>query len=258
MTDPVTEPVDETVPPRSTFAERHAVLALGYGGREDPPDPADVLAMPIVLHISKADPPMRSDLLAAAAIATVRICLDERAGPGGAWDEPFRAWTSARIRKVARRARGAQWEAALDVDGVTAEVGSAQARALVPGRVGDLDSRIKKLQIGGTDLEHDDPGPPRPAVPVLWIDRSLDMTVGKAAAQVAHASMLLAAAMSVEQAKAWAEQGFECSVRDADPAQWANARALVDGDGGGAVAVRDAGFTEVAPGSMTVIALASP
>ena len=239
------------------FAARHAVLAAGYGNRPDPADPAQVLAMPIVLHIPKADPPARSALLAAAASATVALCLDERVGPDadgtpGPWQHALREWTDARIRKVSRRARGAQWLAAQDVDGVTVDVDGAQARALVPGPVGDLDPRIRKLQIGGTDLEHDEPGPVPDGVPTLWVNGALGMTVGKAAAQVGHAAMILAGAMSAERALAWAADDFRCAVRDADPATWA----ALGGDvaGGRAIAVRDAGFTEVAPGSMTVIA----
>lgn len=242
--------------PLSTLAQRHAVLALGYGGRTDPPDPADVLAMPVVLHIPKIDPPARSRLLEAAASAAVALCLDERVGPGGAWEDQFLAWTGARIRKVARRARGAQWDAAQEVPGITIDVGGAQARALVPGRVGDLDSRIKRLQIGGTDLEPDDAGPALDGVPVFWVDPALKMTVGKAAAQVGHASMLLAGAMTEQQCAHWAAAGFVCSVREADEAQWRRAR--TSAESGLAVAVRDAGFTEVAPGSMTVIAALEP
>ncbi|KJF20005.1 peptidyl-tRNA hydrolase [Rhodococcus sp. AD45-ID] len=243
--------------PDALWRARHAVLAAGYGGRPDPADPAQVLAMPMVLHIPKADPPLRSSLLEAAASAAVALCLDERVGLAedgepGPWRGNFTAWVSGRIRKVSRRARGAQWLAAQDVAGITVEVGGAQARALVPGPVGELDPRIKKMQIGGTDLEHDNPGPPIPGLPVLWIDPALEMTVGKASAQVGHASMLLAAAMSDEEAWRWAQTGFRCSVRDADPAQWADAVARLSSD---AVAVRDAGYTEVAPGSMTVIAV---
>ncbi|MBY4380304.1 peptidyl-tRNA hydrolase [Rhodococcus fascians] len=236
----------------NTFASRHAELARGYGGAEDPEDPSEVLAMPMVLHIPKADPPVRNDLLEAAARAVVALCLDPRVGVDASWHEPFVAWTSARIRKVARRARGAQWTAAQEVPGVTVEVGNASARAFVPGRVGDLDPRIKRLQIGGTDVPAEEESPPS-AGPVLWIDASLSMTVGKAAAQVGHASMLLAGAMSLDDCRAWADSGFACSVRSADPEQWTHA--LDEVRAGRAVAVRDAGFTEVAPGSTTVIAV---
>lgn len=237
------------------FRARHAELALGYGGSGDPDDPAQVQAMQMVLHIRKADPPRRSAVLEAAAAAVVALCLDPRVGPEGEWEPRYLAWKRSRIRKVARRARGAQWTAGGEVDGVTVESGGAQARALVPGPVGDIDPRIRKLQIGGTDLEHDDPGEPDPELPVLWVNSALEMTVGKAAAQVGHASMLLAGALTVEQAFAWAERGFRCAVRDAGPRQWARACALVNEAAPGVAAVRDAGFTEVAPGSMTIIAV---
>ncbi|OZD09138.1 peptidyl-tRNA hydrolase [Rhodococcus sp. 06-235-1A] len=250
--DVATETAAEELSPDNTFAARHAVLARGYGGAEDPADPADVLAMPLVLHIPKAEPPLRSELLEAAARATVALCLDPRVGTGAPWHDGFVDWASARIRKVARRARGTQWTAAQDVPGVTVDVGGASARALVPGRVGDLDPRIKRLQIGGTDVPSDEAPAPL-AGPVLWVDASLSMTVGKAAAQVGHASMLLAGAMSVQECREWGSSGYRCSVRPADPAQWA--RALDEVRGGRAVAVRDAGFTEVAPGSTTVIAV---
>jgi peptidyl-tRNA hydrolase len=58
--------------------------------------------------------------------------------------------------------------------------------------------------------------------------------------------------MSVEAAKHWADTGYRCAVRDADAVRWTALRELESA--GHAVAVRDAGFTEVAPGSVTVIA----
>lgn len=238
------------------------MLTRGYGHRPDPDDPSAVLAMPIVLHIPKQDPPRRSALLEAAATATIALCLDPRVGPDtdghpGPWQGAYLAWNDARIRKVSRRARGAQWRAAQDVDGITVDYDGAQARALVPGPVGDLDPRISRLQIGGTDLPHDDPAEPAPGVPVLWIDAALDMTVGKAAAQVGHAAMLLAGVLDEHAARAWAANGYRCAVRDADPERWQELRTRAFSGGTGRIAaVRDAGFTEVAPGSVTVIAVA--
>lgn len=235
------------------FVVRHEELALGYGGRGDPDDPAQVQAMQMVLHVPKADPPPRSALLEAAAAAAVALCLDDRVGPGGVWESRYLDWKRSRIRKVARRARGAQWLAANDVEGVTVTVDGAQARALVPGPVGDIDPRIRRLQIGGTDLEPDDPGPADPELPVLWVNSALGMTLGKSAAQVGHASMLLAAALTPQAAYRWSQRGFRCAVRESRSDQWAALVAEVNR--GTAVAVRDAGFTEVAPGSMTVIAV---
>lgn len=246
--------VDETAAPTAGFVALHAELARGYGHAPDPDDPARVQAMQLVLHLPKADPPPRSELLAAAASAAVALCLDERSAPGGPWEAGYLAWKRARIRKVARRARGAQWRAAQEVPGVTVESGVAQARALVPGPVGAVDPRIRRLQIGGTDLAADDPAPPAPELPVLWVNAALGMTVGKAAAQVGHASMLLAGALPLDAAARWARAGFRCAVREAGPARWREL--LAEADGGRAVAVRDAGYTEVAPGSVTVLAVA--
>ncbi|MGW4633320.1 peptidyl-tRNA hydrolase [Nocardia sp. NPDC004415] len=242
-----------TVDAPDTFAALHAELARGYGGAGDPADPALVQAMQMVLHIPKTDPPARSALLAAAAASALAVCLDPRSGPDGEWESRYLAWKRSRIRKVARRARGAQWVAAGEVDGVTVEVDGAQARAFVPGPVGEIDPRVRRLQIGGTDLEHDEPGPADPTLPVLWVNAALEMSVGKAAAQVGHASMLLAGALPLDTVEDWAARELRCAVRDADPERWARLTAEVAA--GRAVAVRDAGFTEVAPGSMTVIAV---
>lgn len=235
------------------FAARHAELARGYGGSGDPDDPDLVQAMQMVLHIPKQDPPLRSALLAAAASAAVAVCLDPRVGPDGEWEERYLAWKRSRIRKVARRARGAHWLTAQEVDGITVEHDGAQARAFVPGPVGAIDPRIRRLQIGGTELPPDELDSIDTRYPVLWVQAELGMTVGKAAAQVGHASMLLAGAMPLGQAYSWAAQGFRCTVAEAGPEPWAELAGRVHD--GTAVAVRDAGFTEVAPGSMTVIAV---
>lgn len=258
MTDASPDPDAPDTEPESTLAQRHTLLVDGtsaagsYGTRVDPDDPADVRAMPMVLRIPKIDPPARSDLLAAAAEATLRLCLDPRVAAGGSWHEEYASWLGARIRKVSRRARGAQWEAVQDLDGVTVEVNGACVRAFVPGRVGDLDPRLRRLQVGGTDLPEDRPGPHRDDAVRLWVNGALGMTVGKAAAQVGHAVMLAAGAMSTDRLIRWQDCGWATSVRTADRAHWASAQAR--SGRGEAIGVRDAGFTEVAPGSMTVIA----
>src|SRR5262249_11090564 len=82
----------------------------------------------------KAEPPGRTPLLEAAATAAVALCLDERAQPGGEWHDAVHAWVSGHIRKVARRARGAHWQAAPQFPRVTGTVGGAQVPAWVPGR----------------------------------------------------------------------------------------------------------------------------
>lgn len=236
---------------------------VGYvGGGEDPEDPADVLAMQMVLQIEKAYPPSRHGLLVAAARAAVLLCLDDRGGPEGPWAPGLDEWCDARIRKIARRARGKPWRDVQGLWGVTAEHDGCSARAFVPGRVGDVDQRIRKLQIGGTDVDGDLPAedPVDDASGMdglcLWLNPDLEMSVGKAAAQVGHASMLGVALFDVADAEAWYGSGCPLDVRLADGARWSALCAAAEI--GAAAAVRDAGFTEVAPGSMTVIAERAP
>lgn len=227
---------------------------VGYvGGGDDPEDRDDVLAMQMVLHIEKAQPPDRRALLIAAARAAVLVCLDERAEVDGPWAPGLDAWCDARIRKIARRARGKHWDDVQGLWGITAECSGAQARAFVPGRVGDVDRRIGRLQIGGTDVDGALPSE-GPAGEVdglcLWLNPDLEMSVGKTAAQVGHASMLGVALFSLEQAGGWHDAGCPLDVRLADAERWAGLIAAA----GTTAAVRDAGFTEIAPGSVTVIA----
>lgn len=234
-------------------AHRFLIESLSAPGRggEDPDDPQTVQAMQIALHVPKPERPERSELLTAAAQAVVAVCLDPRAGQrDSAWHDALGQWYGHRIRKIARRARGAGWDNVQALPGCTATVGDASARAFIPSAVADVPHLISKLQIRGTELPIDDPGEPDPAIPLIAIDAELGMTAGKAAAQAGHGSMLLAAAMSEDRVSAWADDSFPLQVREvprdvftqlaADPA---------------AVAVQDSGFTEVAPGSTTVVAL---
>ena len=223
-----------------------APLAARYrGGGPIPPEPDGVVrAMPVILRLERP-PAARTPVLEAAAAAALAVCLDPRAESGGEWHEPVAAWVAARIRKIARRARGAHWAAVQDLPGITVEVAGAQVRALLPGPVDEVPKVVSRLQIGGTDLEPDEPGPVPSGVPVVWVNGALELTVGKAAAQVGHASMLYAAERRLTEVPPFA-------VRSAEPARWVQLCAEVDR--GDAVAVRDAGFTEVAPGTITCIA----
>ena len=224
-----------------------APLAARYrGGGPIPPEPDGVVrAMPVILRLERP-PAARTPVLEAAAAAALAVCLDPRAEPGGEWHEPVAAWVAARIRKIARRARGAHWAAVQELPGVTVEVAGAQVRALLPGPVDEVPKVVSRLQIGGTDLEPDEPGPVPPGVPVIWVNAALELTVGKAAAQVGHASMLFAAERGLTEVPA-----VRRAIRGRRPG---GSQLCAEVDRGDAVAVRDAGFTEVAPGTITCIA----
>jgi peptidyl-tRNA hydrolase len=225
-------------------------------------DPASVRAMPLILRLERDEPPSRSALLEAAGSAAVAVCLDERSQLGGPWCPDVQPWLAGRIRKVTRRARGAQWLAVTELPGITIEHRGAQVRALLPWLVVDTPRSVTRLQVGGTEVPPDAPGPPPGGIPVLWIAPGLEMTAGKAAAQVGHGTMLLAALLAAEGRDAeldrWAAGGYRCAVRTASARQWATL-AVGEEPGRawrerGVLAVRDAGFTEVAPGTFTVAA----
>lgn len=217
---------------------------------EDPADPSTVQAMQIALNIPKADVPARTALLEAAAQAVVRVCLDGRVITDEHWRRGVTDWYDHLIRKVARRARNKQWDDVQELPGVTVEVDGAQARAFVPSAVSEVDPLIRKLQIRGTELPADEPGDIDPGVPAIAIDVALEMSVGKAAAQVGHGAMLLAARQPFSWVEAWAGRGFPLQVREISHERL---RELSRREG--AVIVRDAGFTEVAPDSVTVVAV---
>ncbi len=230
--------------PPPWFSKAHALLP--HPQWRDPGE-TQPWAMPIVLEIPKSDPPERTALLEAAAQAVVACCLDPRAAEN---DSAYRAglsnWYGARIRKLARRARGQAWQRVQLAPGVTCEVHGARARALVPTPVAEVYPEVAKLQISGTDLPHQEQQPPiDEGLPTIWVDRDLDMSVGKVAAQVGHGSMLYAATLEASQAWQWAQRGYPLAVRELPRAQWPDASLR-------AVEVRDAGFTEIAPGSVTV------
>lgn len=233
----------------------------------------DIRAMQLVLRMERADPPSWHRAVALAAGAAAAICLDPRSEPGGQWHDAVAAYVRGHIRKVTRRARGAHWAAVQDLPGVAVADGGTQVRALVPGPVAELDPRVSRLQVGGTDVPPDEPpnGPaPGPAdrTLLLWVPAGLPMTVGKAMAQAGHAGMIAAALLlrdgsaGRERLAAWRAAGYPARVRRVDDVQWGELAAPLRADQAGAwtfrqlLAVRDAGFTEVEPGTVTVLARA--
>jgi peptidyl-tRNA hydrolase len=207
-------------------------------------------ALPLVVRVERATPPARTDALESAARAVLVLLTDPRVtDEDGEWAAAVRAWEGARIRKVVRRARGAAWRRALALPGITIIHRTAEIRVYPPVPVDGWPPDLARLQVSGTELE--DPVPPGPVpepAPVLWLNPELPMTAGKAMAQAGHAAQLAWWAASAPARSAWKAVDFELAVRTAPVRHWPELVAS------GLPVVRDGGFTEVAPGSCTVVA----
>ncbi|MGW2045666.1 aminoacyl-tRNA hydrolase [Streptomyces sp. NPDC001858] len=215
----------------------------------NPRDQAPQFVLPLVVRIEKSAPPARTDALETAARAVLVLLADERSVGDGEWAQVMRDWQDARIRKVVRRARGAEWRRAGELPGITVTGKSAEVRVFPPVPLDGWPKELAKLQVSGTDL--DDPEPPagvEPETVVLWMSPEVEMSAGKAMAQAGHGAQLAWWELSDEERAAWRETGFPLAVRTADPERW---RELTTS---GLPLVRDAGFTEIAPGSCTVVA----
>ncbi|MEU2511025.1 aminoacyl-tRNA hydrolase [Streptomyces syringium] len=237
----------------SDTASETAPRTASRAGAADPRDEIPQFVLPLVVRIEKAEPPARTDALETAARAVLAMLSDERSqGEGdeeGEWARAVRGWQDARIRKVVRRARGAEWRRAAQLPGITVTGAAAEVRVFPPVPLDGWPKELVKLQVSGTDLA--DPEPPAAldaARPVLWLNPDLEMSAGKAMAQAGHGAHLAWWALDVAARAAWREAGFALSVRTADPARWAELTTS------GLPVVRDAGFTEIAPGSCTVVA----
>ncbi|GII81032.1 peptidyl-tRNA hydrolase [Sphaerisporangium rufum] len=204
--------------------------------------------LPLVVRIERAAPPDRTDALEAAARAVLTLLADERS-TNGEWAEQVRAWEESRIRKVVRRARGAEWRRVGELPGITVEMRSAQVRVHPPIPLDGWPKELSRLQVSGTDLPAaGEPPPPPPGTPVLWLNPALEMSAGKAMAQAGHAAQLAWWGADPAGRAAWRAAGLPLAVRTATPRRWPD---LLEG---GLPVVRDAGFTEVEPGTRTVVA----
>ncbi len=292
-------------------------------GVVNPRDRAPQRVLPLVVRVERADPPTRTDALEAAAIAVLTLLADPRSiptahpgdsgdparvgegvppdgepgaelwgGPGdgrpGEWAGAVGEWADARIRKVVRRARGAEWRRAGALPGITVTHGTAEVRVFPPVPLDGWPKDLARLQVSGTDLTDPPdpppvpgppapepppaPGPPAPepppapgppvpgppvpepssapdpGVPVLWLNPQVELSAGKAMAQVGHAAQLAWNALAPPDRDRWRAAGFALTVRTAAPAVWDRLVAS------GLPLVRDAGFTEIAAGTATAVA----
>jgi hypothetical protein len=207
-------------------------------------------AMQVVVRIEKDPTPAHTSVLRAAASA-VALSLHEFTSDGADPDVRARTerWRSGPIRKVVRRARGAGWTRQLAVPGVAFHrLYDVEVAVHVPGPVDEVDPEISRLQVGGLTLEDPEDLAHAEHEVMLWLNPHVTLTTGKAAAQAGHAAQLVLQDLAPDVAARWVEAGAPLDVAVAGGADWGRLRATSP------VVVTDGGFTEVAPGTVTVVA----
>jgi peptidyl-tRNA hydrolase len=174
-----------------------------------------------------------AELAVATAVAT-RRCAERYLGEER-WEPGFADWWRDSFRKVCLRAEPREWE---------------EVRALDHERVGDVAclpprrrSQREQVLVRMQALAGDADGLPPLSLPssgelVLVVNTALPMSAGKTLAQIGHGALM-------------APLGEERTIRvcGAEGGAWEDVRATA------LAIVRDAGLTEIAPGSETVAVL---
>jgi hypothetical protein len=211
--------------------------------------PDDPFRMFLVVRRGAIDDLATGGVLAgAAAVACLR-----RFGADPEHAEAIAAWRS-RPGKVTLRARTAgQWDELLRAEplALAGDPEGASVAALPPRRRSERSELLRKLQAMSTELApapaEDEPAPV-PERLTYVLNPRLEMSSGKTLAQIAHAAT---GAADRPELAGWVAAG--CPARVVVPSAAAFGRLC--GSGALAAEVVDAGLTEVAAGTVTVLAL---
>jgi peptidyl-tRNA hydrolase len=203
----------------------------------------DPLRMYLVLQRGAVTALARAGELAGAAAVA---CVREFAG-----DPALEAWRP-RPGKVCLRARTAgQWRQVLDEPHALAGDPDGEAAvALPPRRRSERGPLLERLQAMSTELEPPPAEAPDGGAALTYlVNPALAMSSGKTIAQIAHAAVIAADTGRLEE---WVAAGCPGIVIVPPQATFTAACGRDDL----AARVVDGGLTEVAPGTITVLALA--
>lgn len=206
-------------------------------------DPGE-LVQPIILRIDKEDPSSEDEGLSAVARAAVIAYLQDPQNPD--WQQ----WASQAFAKSVRRANPKMFAKVLEMfpGQMVSEVGKAQAVGLPPLPAADLPKLIAKLQVSGTQLPKADEV--LDAKINIVLNKSLDMSTGKAAAQAAHALFAWLTEAPAESVEAWLQSHAPVGIRHLPRKDFEQ----LSGQAAGPV-IQDAGRTEIEPGSVTAFVM---
>jgi peptidyl-tRNA hydrolase len=201
--------------------------------------------------VVRKDVPLAFDEGMALAGGATVLCADTFRS-SSRWAPAFEEW-SERPRKVALRA-GPDELARLRAELDHVAVGEGRLVCLPPRRMSDRSELLAGLRpfTDARDPSEPLPAPARPALRYV-IRAGVMKTLGKGMAQAGHAALLAADTLGArypEEFAAWRAAGRPGEVEVVDEETWARRKASPD-----TVAVTDAGLTQVAPGTETVLAL---
>jgi peptidyl-tRNA hydrolase len=222
---------------------------------------ADPLVMYLVVRRERVTD--LSSLLVAVAQATVRA--DRLARASATWAERAAAWHAGSFRKVTLRANERDWAKLRTTYEAAANVGRDEDAALVvalpPRYRSEADKFLRGLQAYTLALDELPRGilpSPTATTLVVAVNPEVLMSVGKLCAQVGHAALMCVDAPAELQAgavwaaavQAWWTEGLSVLPLFPKAVDWQAIGTVFDG-----VVVTDAGLTEIAAGSQTVLAL---
>ncbi len=234
-----------------------------YEHDKDRPDSVEARASqedPWVMYLvaRKAHGASLEGFLVASARATLDVVV--RYSGDARYATACEEWSARSFRKVCLRANEKEWPRVSELDaGVGEASGEVVIRALPPRKKSERERLLVQLQAYTAEpselasravaVEGDAP------VLALVVNDTVPMRVGKLAAQVGHAAVLAVSAFSrdergAEEFAAWYDAGARTVVRRADASAWEELKRYER-----CALVRDAGITEIAKGSETILAL---
>jgi peptidyl-tRNA hydrolase len=212
----------------------------------------------VMYLVVRKDVELPGEAVLRATVQAVLGCVEEF------YDDPryaeaFQSWFERSFRKVALVADEKQWarlQAEFDC-AVARNRGTAVVACLPPQLKSAQGPVLKRMQSLKGELSGSEQAEDIYAVPFVF-NEAVEMSLGKAVAQVGHATLMLARS-SLAKDPRYAERlerwrlhpgaTFLC----ANAEQWAELKQALD-----CVVVRDAGLTEVSSGSETVLAAPPP
>jgi peptidyl-tRNA hydrolase len=199
---------------------------------------------------------LRLDVPAAVALAGgATIACARRFGESHA--AAFRAWHRTAVRKVAVRASAEELDAVLAThEGFLDGRGLACLPPMLRSQAGEPLGSLPAFTDAKRPAEPTSQPPPDAIALTYVLNAELGLSQGKAMAQAGHGALMCADDPKLGDRgpraaawRTWEEAGRPARVIEAGPDEFARRR------GAGGAVVRDAGFTQVAPGTVTLVCL---